>query len=183
VLRTPHPGTLRTCPRFLPPRRRAPFHPKFYVITLDLPLCTLTSRGKASAGCAPRCLRHQSGYVIVRLAPCAAVTCRPDGSSSQPTVQRTAHASTRPTAARVAAVILSPPWGVSHVALPASVLRGGHGALSGVHDAADVRHPAWTCGYPFLAALLVLVPRPGPRVSDMSTTQKPRTTRASGKPT
>ena len=61
--------------------------------------------------------------------------------------------------ARRAAVISSPLWGVSHVALRAFELRGGRVILSGVYDAtgSDVTHV--TCVYLLVAALLTSEPR------------------------
>jgi hypothetical protein len=53
---------------------------------------------------------------------------------------------------RGAAVILSPPWGVSHVALRGLQAVRGHVILSGVSDVADARRPALTCDCPPLDA-------------------------------
>jgi hypothetical protein len=57
------------------------------------------------------------------------------------------------------ALISSPLWGVSHVALRAFELRGGRVILSGVYDApgSDVTHV--TCVYLLVAALLTSGPR------------------------
>jgi hypothetical protein len=56
--------------------------------------------------------------------------------------------------------ILSPLWGVSHVALRAFELRGGHVILSGVYDAPGSDDTHVTCVYPLVAALLSSEPRP-----------------------
>ncbi len=81
-------------------------------------------------------------------------------------------------AARVAAVISSPLWGVSDVALRAFELRSGRVILSGVYDAPGSDVTYMTCVYPLVSALLSSEPCPEPHVSDMSQTQKPLMTRA-----
>src|SRR5258708_39849867 len=54
--------------------------------------------------------------------------------------------------ARIAAVISSPLWGVSDVALRALKLRHGHVILSSVYDAPESCVTHVTCVYPLIAA-------------------------------
>src|SRR5690348_15908854 len=79
------------------------------------------------------------------------------------------------------AVISTPLWGVSHVALRAFELRGGRVILSGVSDASGSCVTHVTCLYPLVAAAFESWPRPERHVSDMSLTQNCGTTRAYSK--